>query len=49
MLDKTLGHDLRHDLVDVVDALAALKAQRESERVGEVGQPDTLGLACAGP
>ena len=30
MLDETLRHDLRHDLVGVVDALAALKAQGEA-------------------
>src|SRR5260370_33096698 len=36
MLDKALRHDFRHDLVGVVHALAALKAQREGERIGEI-------------
>jgi hypothetical protein len=34
MLDKALRHYLSHDLVGVVDALAALVAQREGERRG---------------
>jgi hypothetical protein len=29
MLDKPFRDDLRHDLVGIVDALAAVKAQRE--------------------
>jgi len=33
---KPLRHDLRHDLVGVVDALAPVKPQRECERGGEV-------------
>jgi hypothetical protein len=37
MLDKTFRNDLRHDLVGAVDALAALKPQREGDRVGKVG------------
>jgi len=36
-LDKALGDDLGHELVGVVDALAALEAEREGERRGEVG------------
>jgi len=36
MLHKALGDDLRHDLIGVVDAIVALKAQREGERGGEV-------------
>ncbi len=35
-LHKPLGHDLRHDLVGVVDAVAALEAQGEGERVGDI-------------
>ena len=42
MLDQTLRHDLRHDLVGVVDALTTLKAQREGERVGEVASFSSL-------
>jgi hypothetical protein len=36
LLGQPLGADLGHDLVGVVDALAALEAQREGERIGEV-------------
>ena len=35
MLHQSSRNDLRHDLVGVVHALAPLKAERESERVGE--------------
>jgi len=35
---QPLRHDLGHDLVAVVDALAAVKAQRKSEQIGEVVQ-----------
>ena len=38
MLHESLGDDLGHDLVGVVDALATLKSQREGEGVGEVGR-----------
>ena len=38
MLHKPLGDDLRHDLVCIVDALAALVAERMSERCGKVGR-----------
>ena len=37
MLDEALRYDLRHDLVGVADALAALVAQGEDERLGQVG------------
>ena len=37
MLHKPLRDDLGHDLVGVVDAPAALLAQREGERRGQVG------------
>ena len=37
MRNKALGDDLRHDLVGVVDALAALVAQGEDERLSQVG------------
>ncbi len=36
MLHKALGNDRRHDFVGVMDALAALKAKREGERIGDV-------------
>jgi len=36
VLDQALRDDFRDDLVGVVDALAAMKAQREGERCGEV-------------
>ncbi len=36
MLDEPPSHDLRHDLIGVVDVLAAVKAQLEGERRGEV-------------
>jgi hypothetical protein len=36
MLDKSHVDDLRHDLVGVVDSLAAGVAQRERESGGEV-------------
>ena len=35
---KTLGYNLRHDLVAVVDALAALKALGIGERIGDIAQ-----------
>jgi hypothetical protein len=34
--DQALGDDRRHEFIGVVDALAALKAQCERERVGDV-------------
>jgi len=37
VLDEALGDDDRHELVGVVDPLAALKTQREGERVGDIG------------
>ncbi len=36
VLDEPPGDDQRHEFVGVVDALAALKAQREGESVGNV-------------
>jgi hypothetical protein len=36
VLHKPLGDDLRHELVGVVDSLAALIAQGERESVGDV-------------
>ena len=36
MLPKPLGDDLGHDLVDIVDALAPVKSQRERESRGKV-------------
>jgi hypothetical protein len=36
VLHKPLGEDLRHELVGVVDALAALEAQGEGQRAGDV-------------
>ncbi len=38
VLHKPLGDDLRHDLVCVVDALAALESQRKGQRRREVGR-----------
>jgi hypothetical protein len=38
MFDQALRHDLGHDLVGVVGALATVIAQRERERVGEVAR-----------
>ncbi len=35
MVRKPSGDDLGHDLIGVVDALAALEAQGEGERVGD--------------
>ena len=37
-LDQPLGDDLRHDLVSVVNALAAGEAQRKGKRGGNVGR-----------
>lgn len=37
VLHKPLGHDLRHDLICVVDALAALVSERIGKCAGEVG------------
>ncbi len=37
ILNKPFGDDLGNDLVGVVDAVSALKAQGDSERVREVG------------
>ncbi len=36
VLDKSLRDYRRHELVRVVDALTALKAQREGQRIGDV-------------
>jgi len=36
MVDKTLGHDLRHQFGRVVLPFAALEAERERQRVGEI-------------
>ena len=38
MLHKALGDDLGHDLIRVVDALAALVSERVGERRGKVGR-----------
>ncbi len=38
MLHKALGDDLRHNLIGVPDALAALVAERVGERGGKVGR-----------
>ena len=38
MVRKSFGDDLGHDLVRVVDALAALISQREREGGGKVGE-----------
>jgi hypothetical protein len=36
MLDQAFGNDRRHEFLGIVGALAALKVQRECERVGDV-------------
>jgi len=36
MLNQATGDDLGHDLIGVVRPLAAVKAQREGERIGDV-------------
>src|SRR5271166_6651562 len=36
VLHKALGDDLRYEFIGVVDALAALKAQGERQRIGDV-------------
>jgi hypothetical protein len=45
---KTLGDDLRRDLIGVLNASAGLKPKRKGERVGKVrrmaGQPFTQSL-----
>ena len=38
MLDEALGDNLRHDLIGVVDALAALKAEREGQGFCELAR-----------
>ena len=38
MVDKLLGDDLGHELVGVVDALAALEAQGQGERICEIAR-----------
>src|SRR5208283_495191 len=51
MLNKPLSDDLGHDLVRVVDALPALEAQREGDRIGEVGRVggrELVGVGHAG-
>jgi hypothetical protein len=51
MLDQALGDDLRHDFVGVVDALAALEAQRIGHCIREVGRVSEsllVSLACMG-
>ena len=47
MLDKPLGDDLRHDLIRVVDALAALVAQGEGQRGRQVGREPVGVGQCA--
>jgi hypothetical protein len=48
VLHKALGDDRRHDLVSVVDALAALEVQRERKRVGDdFGCGGKEGIAAA--
>ena len=44
MLDHALRHDLGHDLVSVLDPLAALVLERIGERRGKVGWPQLVGL-----
>ena len=36
MFDQAFGNDRRHEFLGIVGALAALKVQRECERVGDV-------------
>ena len=48
MLHEPLGDDLRHDLVCVVDALAALEPQRKGERRREVGRVGGGELSASG-
>ena len=48
MLDKPLGDDLGHDLIRIVDALAALVAQGEGERRSEVARVGGRELVGAG-
>jgi hypothetical protein len=38
LVNEALRHDLGHDLIGVVNALAPVKAQRESERSGQVAR-----------
>jgi hypothetical protein len=38
LVNEALRHDLGHDLIGVVNALAPVKAQRESERSGKVAR-----------
>ena len=45
---KPLGDDLGHDLIRVVDALPALEAQREGDRIGEVGRGAGVSLSASG-
>ncbi len=42
---KPLGDDLGHDLIGVVDTLATLEAQREGQRVNDVGRIGSLRAA----
>jgi hypothetical protein len=37
VLDESLGDDDRHELVGIVDPLAALKTPRKGECVGDIG------------
>src|SRR5271157_2302663 len=49
MLHKALGDNLGHDLVSVVDALAALKAKGKGERRGEIvggSERERVGRVC---
>jgi hypothetical protein len=52
MLNQPLGNDPSHALIRLADALAALEAQCESERVGKIVQIGSNelfgGLACRG-
>ena len=46
MLDKPLRHDLRHDLIGVVDTLAFLVAQGECERRRQSARVRLLLVGC---
>ena len=49
VLDKSLGDNLGHDLIGIVDAFPTLKAQCERKRVGQVGgirQSESVAVVC---
>jgi hypothetical protein len=48
VLHKPPGDDLGHDLIGIVDALAAMEAQGEGQRIGKIGRIGGVSLSASG-